>query len=348
MPQRSYSIHGIITFKIADNTGLLDRVLAPLFASWDIELQGFDRNSVGAPDFVVSIGKFNPNNRSCIIVDDDFHIKEDYLYCRDHYKYAKWQLEMFGFEQNDTMVHIQSNLLGKMLMPELLINPLIWLKLTQKGYPVIHASGIVKDTKAFIFAGQGASGKSTVALSLVEKGYELLSDHYLILNKGEALSFPSPLHITDFNITPFIKGKLEARERNAFRLRQLFDKFTGKKVATKVSPQALFPGSVATKAKVHSIFLLLPRGKFKVEKLNKEEFVSHMLANQKLEFFPFTKYMMEYAYLFPRSNMATYWTRYEESLRQSLDIIAPFYKVEVPRKYDDETLGKISRLVSES
>jgi len=101
------------------------------------------------------------------------------------------------------------------------------------------------------------------------------------------------------------------------------------------------------RAKLHSIFLLLPKGSFKVTRIGKEELISHLMMNQKLESFPFIKYMMEYSYLFPKSKMATYWAQYEENLRQALDMVEAFYRVEVPLKYDTETLERINELIYE-
>jgi len=348
MPEKIYSIHGIVTFKIVTSKGLLNGIFTPLFGSWDIELQGFRSNSINEPDFVVSIGKFNPNNPGCTILDDDYYLKEDYLYCRDHDKYAKWELEVSGFEQDKMEVQIHPNSLGKMLIPELIVNPLIWFKLNEGGYPVIHASAVSRDGKAYIFAAQGGAGKSIIAVSLAEEGFKLLSDHFAILSKDEVLSFPTPFHIMDFNLAPIIRGNMSSKHKVSFHLRQLFHRLTRKRIATKILPSDILSNTLlADKARLNAVFLLLPKEKLEVESIGKEELIKHLVANQKLEFFPFTKYMMEYSYLFPQSNMATYWTRYEENLRQALDTAQVFYKVEVPLKYDAATLEKIGRLVSE-
>jgi hypothetical protein len=348
MLEKIYSIHKILTFKIVSNEGLLNSIFAPLFGSWDIELQGFRSKSITEPDFVVSIDKFNPNNSDCTILDDDYYLKEDYLYCRDHDKYAKWELEVSSFEQGKMEVEIHPNSFGKMFIPELIVHPLIWFKLNEGGYPVIHASAVSRDGKAYIFAAQGAAGKSTIALSLVEKGAKLLTDHFAILSKDEVLSFPTPFHIMEFNLSPILKNNMSSKNKVLFQLRQLFHHLTGKRIPTKILPRDILSNTLLTdKARLNAVFLLLPKEKLKVQSIGKEELIKHLVANQKLEFFPFIKYMIEYSYLFPQSKMATYWTRYEENLRQALDTTEAFYKVEVPLKYDNETLERIGRLVSE-
>ena len=222
---------------------------------------------------------------------------------------------------------------------------MIWFKLNEKGYPIIHGSGVVRDGNAYVFAAQGAAGKSTIALSLVEKGFKLLSDHFVILNQGDVLSFPAPLHIMDFNISPIVKSSMNSSHKVSFYFKQLFHRLTGKRIATKILPRDILPSLLVDRAKLHSIFLLLPKGSFMVTRIGKEELISHLMMNQKLETFPFIKYMMEYSYLFPHSKMANYWARYEENLRQALDTQVSIYKVEVPPRIDTRTMEELCHLM---
>ena len=215
--EKYYSIHNILTFKVISKAYLANR----LIGNWDIELQGFESNNVDNLDFVISIDKFTPDISNCTIIDDDYYIKENYLYCKDSYKYASWELEMSGFEKGEMEVRIHSNFLGMMLIPELIINHLIWFKLNEKGYPIVHGSCVSKNNQSYIFAGQGASGKSTIASSLVEKGFQLLSDHFICLNKDTVWSFPTPFHILDFNLSSIIGHNMSFKHKVSFHFKQL-------------------------------------------------------------------------------------------------------------------------------
>ena len=341
--EKHYSIHDVVNFKIVNNAGLLNKILP----FWDIELRDFESKGKAEPDFTIFLGKFTLQNQDCSVLDGRFYIKEDYFYCSDSYKYAKWQLKMSGFNSGSMEVHVSANPFAWLLIPELIINPLTWFKLNEKGYAIVHGSGVVKDDRAYVFAGQGAAGKTTIALNLVERGFKLLGDHFVVLYNDAVVSFPSPLHVVDFNLTPFVRRRMKAKHKILFRLNQLSQKITGLQIGTKISPKTLFPGLTEDKAKLHSVFLLLPREKFKAEKINKEEFIAHMISNQKLESLSFSKYMMEYSYLFPQSNMATHWARYEQNLIQALGVAEAFYRVEVPLRYDNETLERINKLVGE-
>lgn len=342
MDEKFYSIFDLLSFSINTKNNFPGRFLP----DWDIELRGFESGSVSNPDIAISVGRFSPGNQNCSIIDDDYYIREDYLYCdRDRYQYAKWRFEMYGFEQGSVTVHIDSNALGKMFIPELIINPLLWFKLNEKGIPIIHGSCASQNGLAYIFAGQGASGKSTIAMNLVEKGFQLLSDHFVLLNKGTVLSFSTPFHLMDFNLTSFLKNNMSFKTRASFQLKQLLRRLTGRTIATKVLPADIIPDYVIDKAKLHTVFILLPGEKFSLEEIDKEEAIKHLTANQMLETFPFIKYMMEYSYLFPQSSMAAHWARYEENLRQALSLAEALYRVEVPQRYDAAILDKIGELV---
>lgn len=339
--EKHYSIHSVVNFRIVNNASFLRRVLP----FWDIELRDFESEPGAEPDFTVFLGRFKPPISDCLVLDNRFHVKEDYLYCSDSHKYAKWRLSMSGFESDSMEVRLSANPFAWLLLTDHIINPLIWFKLNEKGYAIVHGSGVVKDNRAYVFAGQGASGKTTVALNLVERGFKLLGDHFVVLNDDGVRSFLSPLHIADFNLSPFVRDRMKAKHKVIFRLDQLLRRVTGLQFGTKINPKTMFPGLTEDRAKLHSAFLLLPREKLKVEKLNKEEFIAHMIPNQKLESVLFNKYVMEYSYLFPRSKMAGHWARYERNLSQALGAAEAFYRVEVPLRYDGETLESIYQLV---
>lgn len=339
--EKYYSVHGVVNFSIVNKSALVNKI----FPSWDIELRGFESKRADKSDFSVVLGNHMSPRPYCLIMDDKFHIKEDYLYCSDFHKYARWRLEMAGFEKNSMEVCISANPFAWLLISDYIVNPLIWFKMNERGYAIVHGAGVVKDDKAYIFAGRGAAGKSTIALNLVERGFKLLGDHFVILHKDAVLSYLTPLHIAGFNLSPFIKQRMELKHKALFRLDQLLNKATGLQFGTKISPKTMLPNLVEDRAQLHSIFLLLPRESFKAEKINKEELVAHLAYNQKLESIPFIKYLMEYSYLFPQSNMATHWARHEQNLNQALSTAEALYRVEVPLRYNSETLENIFQLV---
>lgn len=64
--------------------------------------------------------------------------------------------------------------------------------ITREGGLILHACGIVKDNKAYIFFGPSQSGKSTVAH--LSKGYTILSDDLIVVKRvnGSCKVFGTP------------------------------------------------------------------------------------------------------------------------------------------------------------
>lgn len=67
----------------------------------------------------------------------------------------------------------------------------------------LHATSLLIDGRALLIAGRSGSGKSDLALRLVDRGAELLSDDYTRLERrGDVLIATAP---------PAIAGKMEVR-----------------------------------------------------------------------------------------------------------------------------------------
>lgn len=228
--ERHYTLHDIVSFIVRGGPGLAGW----LVGDWEVELRGFRTGRRIDPDFIVTLGGFQREERDCYLLDDRFYVGRDYFYCRDRWRYACWELELSGLEKPPMRVRLNANLPGWLVVPELIIYPLIWFHLNLKGFPVVHASAVARDGKAYLFAGREAAGKTTVALGLLDRGFQLLSDHFVILGRGEALGFPSPLHILDYNLLPQVWARMGTRERLLLRLRGLLRRATGKGLAQKI------------------------------------------------------------------------------------------------------------------
>ena len=335
--EKSYSIHDIVTFKIVNK----DNSISRFFSNIDLEYKNFKSGEINDPDFTIYFGDFTPSNQECCVLDNEYYVREDYFYCRDSYKTAKWKFEMTGFESGDTKVRIFTNPFATMVISGFLIDPLINFKMNEKGYSLIHGSCVSKDDLAYLFTAQGGGGKTSTALYAVENGFEFLGDNFTILDKGCVRSFLSPLNIFSFNLVPIVKNNMEIKSKTEFHLKNILYKMTGLRIVTKTNVKEIFTDSLNDESKLKSIFLLMPKEKFDIVEIDKEELIGHMVANMKLDSFPFIKYMMGCSYMFPESRMATHWDRYEENLRRNLSDHVTIYWVEVPQKYDMKTFEEI-------
>lgn len=90
------------------------------------------------------------------------------------------------------------------LISHLFFYPLWAQLLKEAGLFPLHAAGLAKERKGFLFPGRSGSGKSTLILNMVRAGYGLLSDDtvFLRLQDGrvEALSFPEEINIKEETI----------------------------------------------------------------------------------------------------------------------------------------------------
>ena len=341
--EKSYSIQDIVTFKIINKDNSLNRLLSNI----DIEYKNFETEKIDNPDLTIYLGDFSPSNQECCVQDNEYYIKENYFYCKDSYKIAKWKFEMTGFERGNMEIWISANPFASVMISGFLIDPLIIIKMNEKGYPVVHGSCVSKDNSAYLFTAQGGGGKTSTALYSVERGFDFLGDNFVILDKDYVLSFLSPLNTFFFNLAPIVRKNMDIKNKAKLYSIDLLYKVTGLGMATKINVKGIFPDSLSNNSKLESVFLLIPKEKFDIVEIGNEELIRYMVANMKLDYFPFIKYMMEYSYMFPESKMATHWDRYEKSLRKNLNNHISIYRVEVPQKYDMKTFEEIWREIQE-
>ncbi|HJH26339.1 MAG TPA: hypothetical protein C5S37_06070 [Methanophagales archaeon] len=339
--EKNYSIHDIVTFKIIDKANSISR----FFSNIELEYKNFESTEINDPDLTVYLGDFTPSNQECCILDNEYYVKEDYFYCKDSYKIAKWGLEISGFESGNMEVRLSTNSSASMIISGFIIDPLIIFKMNERGYPIVHGSCVSKDNCAHLFTAQGGGGKTSTALYAVERGFNFLGDNFIIIDKGYARSFLSPLNIFSFNLIPIVKRNMGIKNKVEFQLKNLLYKMTGLRIVTKINVKSVFPDSLDDKSKLESIFLLIPKEKYDIVEIDKEELIGHMVANMKLDSFPFIKYMMEYSYMFPESMMATHWGRYEANLGRKLSKDITIYKVELPPRYDQKTFENIFKVM---
>lgn len=95
------------------------------------------------------------------------------------------------------------NALGlEALLHLIVIEPMRYL-LKLKDIFLIHSAAMKKKNSGLLICGGPSAGKSTLAATLLAKGYEFLSDEFSILSKGSIYSFPLEIKLD--------KNKFKAR-----------------------------------------------------------------------------------------------------------------------------------------
>jgi hypothetical protein len=341
-----YNIHNIITFKIINNTNFIHKK----FSNLEIQYQNFEcKKKIEKTDFTVIIGEFKTDTNNCIILDDNFYVKENYIYCKqDSYKIAKWRFEITGFEKKETIIKISCNTIGEIFIGAYLIDFIIQFKLAEKGYLIIHASCVNKNNKGYIFSGRGGGGKTTIALKMIEQGFNFLGDNFIIIHDGIAFSFLSQLNIFTYNLTRNMKKRLNFKEKTKLKLKNIIYKFTlgYAKIFSQFNPKSIFTNSIIDQSKIDKIFLLLPKKLINIKSIKKEELIQHIIFNQKLDFLFFDKYITEYSNVFPNSNFSLYWKIYKDELEKQITNDIIIYKMEIPKKIDEKIINYINEVIS--
>ena len=99
---------------------------------------------------------------------------------------------------------ISKELLGapRYIFTDLLMAPFMEM-LKHRGFYGLHASALTKDGTGYLFPGGAGSGKTTVALNLVKKGFQYLADDKVLL-RNEDYGIAALAFTRRFNIDPDI------------------------------------------------------------------------------------------------------------------------------------------------
>ena len=127
-----------------------------------------------------------------------------------------------------------------------LLEPVIYLKLLERDILFMHAAGVAREGRGYVFPAHGGTGKTTLALSLSRNGYDLLGDDLLMIevNSGKVYPYARPLHLFPYNLTTLdVPLPLEAAIRFKDLLRLVLNFLTGERflIATRAHVEELMP-----------------------------------------------------------------------------------------------------------
>jgi len=80
----------------------------------------------------------------------------------------------------------------------------------------LHAGAVAHNNKRVIFTGSGNVGKTSLVLQALRRGYEYLSDDWLIIGDGKAYPFPKRLRVFDYNLVYDKKMARKVIDRNIY------------------------------------------------------------------------------------------------------------------------------------
>lgn len=353
--ERNYNIHNILKFKIIrnDKCGPGD--------SLDLDFLFFEVEKVDNPDIVINIGEFTPSNGNCYVVDHKYYVKENYFYCKDSLGRTRWEVEIFGFEDGNTLVNFNFKILGiQALIPCLpvqnfLLEALISYKLSKKNYYLIHSAAISKNNQASLLVGRGGAFKTALSMDFIRRaGFDFLGDDKVILHKNNILSYPT--NFIRFNFR-YVHGDSPSKKGHKMLDRIRLLKYIWENHSHKDNLMV----NVVDSSILKSLFFITKKDQQKLvigENLDPKKVADKLVINNKIETslhgssMPrltgltsnhFFKYMVVYSSVFPNSLMATYWRDLKRNFLEILEGI-PTFEIEVPYKYDLNLFNEIYKL----
>lgn len=349
----NYNIHDIVRFQIIRNRKrdwLRDLNLP--FSYFEVEKE------TAKPDITLNIGKFTPSNQNCYLVDHKYYIKENYFYCKDEEGRARWEVEIYGFEDGDTAINFDGRVFGfhQIFIPELLpqnlfLMPLIGYKLSKKQCFLVHSAAIAKDGQAYLLAGRGGAFKTALALDFVrQKGFQFLGDDGVIICQDNVLTFPISLGLVSYKLRYPEKGGLEG----------FYDRISAIRHLRKGVDYDSIP--LAQQSRLKAIFFIVKTNKQIVDKaeVDSKQAVSKLAKATNLEavispcpmVMPagsgrYLKYMLAYSFVFPNSQIAKYWSHLEERVAHVLTA-TPVYEIKIPQDYTPAVFNEVWRCLEQA
>lgn len=336
----NYDVHGILKFQIVRNRK------HDFLRDLNLMFSYFEVKDVKDPEIIINIGKFTPSNENCYLVDHKYYIKENYFYCRDSNKKAKWEVEILGLNQKNTIINFHSNisahdriLYPNLLSQQIILQPIIEYKLSQKDYLLLHSAAVSKQNQGYLLAGRPGAFKSTLTIDLIrDANFNFLADDRVIISDNKILNFPINFLTINFKFM-----HLETEE-----FKSLLDKIY---LVRYLRKSHNFKNGKMPTAKLSTIKELLfitktNKDVIKKREVSLEEAIHKLVENNKSEMMLlyFFKYILAYSFVFPDSKIAKYWNNLEKNL-EKIFYKKPIYEIEIPRRYNSNVFEGVCELL---
>ncbi len=307
----------------------------------DLELAAFRGPFAGRSDIVFNVGNFHPSSCKCIVIDHKYYVGDNYFFTEDSADGLQWKVEITGFETDQVTVNyayktLRPRAVISSLSPEtFLLKPLIFFRLHQKQYLMVHAAAACRNSQAVVFPGRGGCFKTSLVMDMLNwGGFAYLGDDWVILKEKEVLSFPAHLPLFSY-----------AMQQKKDEFLTLTDKVRFISSFPKNGPiSGNFP--LAERAILGSVYFLARNQEsiMDVQELTVDSAVAKLIANNKLEMSaqegllsgftlgPCYRYLLAYSFALPTSRVAHYWEDVREKFKEIFKGVA-IYNVKVPSSY---------------
>jgi len=338
-----YSIHDFFAFSVINNANLLKTLSDNIY----LQLENFSTDQSIKDNLSIEIGSFSPDLESTQIVDDRFWVKDKYFYTEGKRKFAKWKMDL-RFHDDLIKFRIDTNVAGAVTKPHYFAEFLIQIVLLQKNISVVHAAALEREGNVLLLPGTSGGGKTTICMSLIDKGYNFLGDNYSILKDGEVYSYSSPLNIFSYNLVPTIKNSLSKFQLFDLYARLLLYKLSGGylKIFKKINPKNII-NNISDHGKLSNVVFLVPStgNDIALTEITKNLAIARLNINMKLEWVDIADIAESYS-ITNNSIFDNYWELSRKALTKNLSAYKnQYYELSVPTVYSDKGREKVIEIL---
>jgi len=337
MNEESYNIHNEISFKLINNFRF-----GGVFKTINPEYEYFRVKETKNPDFIITVGAFEPNFKNTKIINDKYFIKYNYFFTNDVYSKNIWNIQIRNLEGQKTDVNLNANVKGirklskYTVLKNIFVRPLITQNLISKNCALIHSSAVNINEKGIMFVGRPGVFKTSIVMDLIKNfNAKYLGEENTLIK--ENLAYPFPLNLKSFDY----KLKYFKNENPSGKIQKL-----------KLSKYVLFGKkpisvSISKPCKIFAVLVIEKGEKFSITKDNlNKDIVDKLLVNEQLEIgippthsFSRVKrnnydlYLKAYSSVYTKSNINNIWERLRYIIMDSFKN-ASIYSVTVPKQYN--------------
>jgi len=229
----TYRVHGVTT-RVSTNSTDVTRAIARL-------LKPFPGEEVAQPDIEVHLFVIDKLTDEMAPVPGPAELMYDWGMVRifhdgdDRYLKVDSRARVRADVKTRTAVGFaESGLLTTdWLISNVFFYPLWGQLLKEAGLFPLHAAGVARNGRGYLFLGKSGSGKSTLTLNLVRAGYGLLSDDTVFLRMAgdhvEAMCFPEEINVSEqtLELIPELARVKnftvnELRQKSSFPIEELY------------------------------------------------------------------------------------------------------------------------------
>jgi hypothetical protein len=315
-------------------------------------LSYFEKENVKDPHILLNINKFTPDKNGCDLINNKIFIKQNYIYCTEIIDKIKIHCEIIGLEHSPTIINfnletkkVAHKLFPLLMAQNLILRPLIDFKLLQKNIISLHAAGVANENGAIIMAGRGGAFKTTLAMDLVRKsGYRFIGEDRLLLGRDkQVFSYPIYHKLFDYRLKKMKTEKFSFFNKFNYIFYRLKDNFN--------------KGYIKDVSKLKIFFSIVMHRKNSVNhhSIEKIDLIKKMRLSQQLENISapgimnmssgvIYEYFASYAFKFPFSKIAAYWSDYERILSENLEE-KKYLEIYIPPNYDSKIYNDVLGLI---